>query len=195
MSAPLIRRARPTDLPGAAEALAGAFTDDPTFAFLPSGERARRVRAYMDHEINGAWTIDVAVDGADVLGAGLWQPPGGPAVGIAAAAGHLSALWSTLGGHAATMLRVDRELSRLRPPVAHWFLAYLGVSSAAQGRGVGRALLEHRLATLTEPVYLEAATERAAALYRRLGFVDMCRFTGDHMPAVGMWRPAPLPQD
>ena len=195
MSAPLIRPARPSDLPGAAEVLADAFTDDPTFAFLPSDERARRVRAYMDHEINGAWTVDVAVDGTTVLGAGLWQPPGAPIDGIAAAAGHVAELWSALGRHAATMLRVERELARHRPPVPHWFLGYAGVSSAAQGRGVGRALLEHRLGTVAEPVYLEAATERAAALYRRLGFVDMCRFTGPHMPAVGMWRPAPLPQD
>lgn len=195
MTAPLVRPARPSDLPGAAEALADAFTDDPTFAFLPSGERARRVRAYMDHELDGAWTVDVAVDGTTVLGAGLWQPPGSHVDGIAAAARHLAGLWSTLGSHAVTMLRVERELTRHRPPVPHWFLGYVGVSSAAQGRGVGRALLEYRLGTVAEPVYLEAATERAAALYLRLGFVDMCRFTGPHMPAVGMWRPAPLPQD
>ena len=166
MSAPLIRPARPSDLPGAAEALADAFTDDPTFAFLPSNERGRRVRAYMDHEVNGAWTVDVAVDGGNVLGAGLWQPPGTTVDGILASAGHVADLWRTLGSHATTMLRVERELARHRPPVAHWFLGYVGVSSAAQGRGVGRALLEHRLSAVADPVYLEAATERAAALYR-----------------------------
>jgi ribosomal protein S18 acetylase RimI-like enzyme len=56
---------------------------------------------------------------------------------------------------------------------------------------VGRALLEHRLAAIDAPAYLEAATDRAAALYRRLGFVDLGRFSGRHMPALGMWRPAP----
>jgi len=60
-----------------------------------------------------------------------------------------------------------------------------------KGRGVGRALLEHRLADIDAPVYLEAATDRAASLYRRMGFLDLGRFSGRHMPAVGMWRPAP----
>ncbi|MHA6524227.1 GNAT family N-acetyltransferase [Tessaracoccus sp. G1721] len=191
MTGILVRAAAPSELPAAASALADAFADDPSFAFIPAGERAMRVRAYMGEAVTHGWLVEVALDGDRVLGAGLWEPPGRPTPSVAETARHALGMIRALGPHWPAAARIDRALARHRPPVPHWFLGYLGVSAAAQGRGVGRALLEHRLAAIDAPVYLEAATDRAAALYRRLGFVDLGRFSGRHMPAVGMWRPAP----
>lgn len=187
----LVRAATTPELPAAASALADAFADDPSFGFIPADERARRVRAYMSEAVTHGWLVEVALDGDRVLGAGLWEPPGRPRPSILASARHARGMIRALGPHWFAGARIDRVLARHRPPVPHWFLGYLGVAAAAQGRGVGRALLEHRLADIDAPVYLEAATDRAAALYRRLGFVDLGRFSGRHMPAVGMWRPAP----
>ena len=191
MSSIVVRTATPSDLSGAAAALADAFADDPSFGFIPTDERAARVRAYMAAAVTHGWLVEVAVDGDQVLGAGLWEPPGRPTPTVTESVRHSLGMVRALGRHWFAAARIDRVLARHRPPVPHWFLGYLGVAAAAQGRGVGRALLEHRLGAIEGPVYLEAATDRAAALYRRLGFVDLGRFSGRHMPAVGMWRPAP----
>lgn len=192
MSGIVVRPAGPSDLDAAAAALADAFAADPTFDFIPPTERPERVRAYMALEVRHGWDVDVAVDDGVVLGAGLWLPPRHRTSALSAVR-HAVGLWRALGRHALTVAGVERRLARHRPPADHWFLGYIGVSAAAQGRGVGRTLLESRLAAVDGPVYLEAATDRAAALYRRLGFVDMGRFSGRHMPAVGMWRPATSP--
>lgn len=186
----VIRAAQPTDLDGAAAALADAFTDDPTFGYIPVAERPARLRAFMAQEVTHGWVVDVAVDGDRVLGAGLWQPPDGTGGSLGGRLRYMMGVAQALGRHTPRAAGIEWRLARHRPPFAHWFLGYIGVSATAQGRGVGRALLEHRLASIEGPVYLDAATDRAAALYRRLGFVDMGRYSGDYLPAVGMWRPA-----
>jgi ribosomal protein S18 acetylase RimI-like enzyme len=55
----------------------------------------------------------------------------------------------------------------------HAYLWFLGVSPAAQGRGVGSALLRAasvRLDAQRMPAYLETGTTRNVALYERHGF-------------------------
>jgi N-acetylglutamate synthase-like GNAT family acetyltransferase len=52
----------------------------------------------------------------------------------------------------------------------------IGVRTALQGQGVGSALMQptlERAASAGRPTYLEASSERSAALYERLGFVHM----------------------
>ncbi|OQO95044.1 GNAT family N-acetyltransferase [Saccharomonospora piscinae] len=59
------------------------------------------------------------------------------------------------------------------PDTRHLYLASMGVLPRARGRGVGGVLLGFGLAMAAaddRPVYLEASTERNAALYARHGF-------------------------
>src|SRR5206468_12016999 len=65
----------------------------------------------------------------------------------------------------------------------HYYFAYVGVSPEAQGQGLGTALMRPTLDRCDEqglPAYLEASSERNAALYERLGFElkDELRFAG-----------------
>jgi ribosomal protein S18 acetylase RimI-like enzyme len=56
---------------------------------------------------------------------------------------------------------------------SHWYLFILGTEQAAQGRGLGSALLAHVLARVDAdrmPAYLESSSERNIALYGRHGF-------------------------
>lgn len=97
---------------------------------------------------------------------------------------------AALGPHLWRGLRAEQVAQRYHPHYDHWYLYVIGASPAAQGRGVGRALLEHGLAradSAGDAAYLEATTPRSAALYRRLGFVDL-----GNQPSgtTGMWRPA-----
>lgn len=67
----------------------------------------------------------------------------------------------------------------------HRYLQSIATLPRHRGSGAGGAILTHRLAAAVRagvPVYLEASTERSAALYERCGFVR-----------VG--EPIPLPED
>ena len=80
---------------------------------------------------------------------------------------------------------------------AHAYLWFLGVAPAAQGRGVGSALLRAANARLDAdglPAYLETGTTRNVALYERHGFkvISEHKARADAPNMWSMWRePAP----
>ena len=68
---------------------------------------------------------------------------------------------------------VFEQMARFHPAGDLWFLTLIGVDPAAQGRGLGSALLRHGLAACDRdglPAYLEATSPRNRALYERHGF-------------------------
>jgi GNAT superfamily N-acetyltransferase len=72
--------------------------------------------------------------------------------------------------------RVQRamEARHLREP--HFYVRTVGVRTALQGQGMGSALMQPTLQRADSaglPTYIEASSERSAALYERLGFVHM----------------------
>jgi ribosomal protein S18 acetylase RimI-like enzyme len=75
----------------------------------------------------------------------------------------------------------------------HAYLQFLGVAPAAQGRGVGSALLRAanaRLDAANLPAYLETGTTRNVALYERHGFKVLSTHTAraDAPTMWSMWR-------
>jgi ribosomal protein S18 acetylase RimI-like enzyme len=75
----------------------------------------------------------------------------------------------------------------------HAYLWFLGVAPAAQGRGVGSALLRAagaRLDAAGLPAYLETTTPRNVALYKRHGYevISEHRARADAPPMWSMWR-------
>jgi ribosomal protein S18 acetylase RimI-like enzyme len=75
----------------------------------------------------------------------------------------------------------------------HAYLWFLGVSPAAQGRGVGSALLRAAAARLDAagmPAYLETGTARNVALYERHGFevISEHKARADAPTMWSMWR-------
>jgi ribosomal protein S18 acetylase RimI-like enzyme len=73
---------------------------------------------------------------------------------------------SVLGG-------LERMEKRHPPDRSHWYLFILGTEPAAQGRGLGSALLAQVLARVDAdgmPAYLESSSERNIAWYGRHGF-------------------------
>lgn len=68
---------------------------------------------------------------------------------------------------------MDR-MAHFHPIEPHWYLPMIGTDPAAQGMGLGSALLRHTLAQCDRdrlPAYLESSNPRNIALYERHGFV------------------------
>jgi GNAT superfamily N-acetyltransferase len=177
-------------------ALAAAFEDDPVFTWLiPHRERrlqrlARFFELELRHVVLPAGRVWTACGSA---GASLELPPGSWRMPIGAQLAHGPGFMRAFGTrllHAFGLI-TKMEHRHLREP--HYYIPYVGVAPHAQGQGLGTALLRPTLDRCDRerlPAYLEATSERNAALYARLGFEHLGAFTlGGSPPLWPMRRP------
>ena len=187
-----LQRAAPADVNRLKAVMAEAFFEDPIFGWLMPDDtkRAARLRRYFAIELRHfalahgrVWTTGDLVGAALSLPPGAWRAPlrvtllEGSAFGV-----HLSR---------AAKMGAAIEWRHVREP--HYYVRDVGVLPAMQGRGLGRALLGPTLRRCDKeglPAYLEASSERNAALYARLGFklIDELR-VGGSPPLRLMLRP------
>lgn len=197
MSAPAAVR-----LTGKAEnaAMAGVLTD----AFIDEAglnywlkqgaakERARR--RFFDRVVEDAVhperDIYVAEEAGRPLGAALWLSPGKKAFDFSFLQElALAPLMLSIAGVSGMRrgFALAEKLSAFHPKQPHAHLVFLGVTQAAQGKGVGSELLKQTLAPLDASgtlAYLECSTQRNADLYRRHGFDVVGEFD---LPNLHMW--------
>jgi GNAT superfamily N-acetyltransferase len=183
-----LRRATADDVAPLASTLAAAFDDDPVFERLLPNERTRAqgLRRYFRIELRAVglargsvWTTDDLAGAAISTAPGMWRMPPralflhGPA---------FSRAFGLRLPRAATLLaRVESR--HVRGP--HQYFPAIGVAPPRQGQGLGRTLMEPTLELCDKaasPAYLEASSERNAALYERLGFhvVGELQYGGSH---------------
>lgn len=173
-----IRTATADDAPALGRLLGEAFRDDPAWAqFYPDpATRAERLTAHYRRSVRRhPERVDVATDDGRVVGALLWEPPEAAGAGAAIRRVLTQAIQSARsrlpGGRG---IRHTREVDSHRPPEPHWYLHDIGAGPEARGRGVGTALLEHRLGLVdqsgTALMFLEATTPGSRRLYERFGF-------------------------
>jgi ribosomal protein S18 acetylase RimI-like enzyme len=194
-SVPRVRVAQPRESGALKVALAAAFFDDPVFGWLIGGASGRQARLERYFAIQLAhsladghvWTSD------GMKGAALCMPPGRwrvPLRLLAANGGRFAGVFRRRLPRAVGLLTAI-ERRHLRG--AHYYFSYIGVAPEAQGRGLGSRLMRPALDRCDEeglPAYLEASSERSAALYERLGFqcMEVLRFAGSP-PLMLMTRP------
>jgi len=172
---PELRPATTEDVQRLKTMLAEAFLDDPVFGWLMPEETKRRarLRRYFGIELRflalprgRVWTT------RDLRGAALTLPPGAWRVPL-----HTTLLQgSAFGIHLSRAARIGaavewRHAHELRG--SHYYVRDIGVHPDMQGKGLGSALLRPTLDRCDReglPAYLEASSERSAALYERLGF-------------------------
>jgi ribosomal protein S18 acetylase RimI-like enzyme len=168
------------ELEPAAQLLARAFRDNPlNRAVIGSDDPERRRRANV-HGLRPVLPAAHAhgwlrgVHEAGVLrGVLLAAPPGGfPLPGVG-----LGPRLRCLFGQGLRVTRrwavVFERLVSLHPAEPHWYLSSLGVEPAAQGRGIGLALLADWLAEVdrdAQSAYLETDRPENVAFYERRGF-------------------------
>ena len=183
-----------------AEVMARAFEEDPPFVWMlpEAAGRRRRLRTLfvtmVRWEVLPRGGVEVACDGAGrIVGAALWLPPGRWRMPFAQQVltlpGSLRAFGRRIGYGAAFV----NAAARVHPVDPHWYLHGIGVDPAAQGRGVGGALLRSRLDRCDaagQSAYLEASKPENAVLYERFGFTVSGRLA---LPVgapevIPMWR-------
>lgn len=153
--------------------LAAAFAVDPVVRWLmPNPGRDARMFRVLAGQLHAApGCADVAVENGCVVGAALWDPPDHrvrPGQALIGLSRLLTAMrWSGFRRGAV----LESAFTKARPVQSFWYLAQLG--AAPPGQGVGSALLEHRLASITGPAYLESSNQRNLPLYQRFGFEEI----------------------
>ncbi|MBO0922143.1 GNAT family N-acetyltransferase [Cellulomonas sp. zg-ZUI222] len=191
----------PGEVPSCARVIAAALRDDAVVRSLVPGDHDRFARltsvyaAAVRMALAGRGVVDVARDGPDgpVVGVAMWEGPDHSPGGWPLLR-ELPGLVRAVGvRRLPASARALRAFAALRPRYPHWFLADVATEPTARGRGVGSALLAHRLAlvdTTGLPAYLESTTAASRRLYERFGF----RTTGTvRLPgaaATAMVRPA-----
>ncbi|BBG05594.1 MULTISPECIES: GNAT family N-acetyltransferase [Pseudonocardia] len=192
--------AAPVDVEEATAVLAGAFRDDPVMSAFVGGdpdERERRLTHLLGVLVrtglsSGAVDLARAEEGPAVLGVAVWSAPGNRDDGLLHTIRNIGSYLRAFGpGGLRRAARLQRAIDSARPGEAHWYLGAIGATPAGRGRGIGSALLRARLETIEAPAYLEASTERSAALYARFGFDRIGTVAGFPEPVrpVAMWRP------
>jgi GNAT superfamily N-acetyltransferase len=191
-----LRLATVDDVPRLAAMLAAAFYDDPTFEWLlpDDGTRQIRLRRFFEIELRAVglargrvWTT------SDLTGAAISTPPRRWRLPWRAQLADGLAFTRAFGRrlpHAGWLLQ---RIEARHPRSAHHYFPAIGVAPAQQGQGLGSALMSPTLQRCDEealPAYLEASSERNAALYERLGFelIEELRYGGSQ-PLRLMLRP------
>ena len=169
-SSPL-QKATIEDVPRLKTVLAEAFFDDPILSWLmpEDGRRLARLRRYFGIELRHlalargrVWTTNDLAGAALTLPPGKWRSP----LRVTLLEG------SAFGVHLARAARLGAAIEWRHVHGRHYYVRDVGVLPSMQGRGLGSALMEPTLERCDReglPAYLEASSERSAALYERLG--------------------------
>jgi RimJ/RimL family protein N-acetyltransferase len=173
-----VREAQVDERAQVSATLADALASDPVFSWLFPGQRRRdaRMRRLFTLEL-AHWVFPAggrALTTDDFRGANVEVPPGRSkmTMPLSGAVG----LVRTFGIRLLRAGRTQAFFTRNHLQEPHYYIRTLGVATRFQGQGLGTALLRPTLDRCDReglPAYLEASTERSAALYERLGFVHL----------------------
>lgn len=191
-----LRPATAADVQRLKTVLAEAFYEDPVFCWLMprDGNRLARLRRYFGLDLahyvlphGRVWTT------SDLAGASLTLPPGKWRVPPLTTLMHGSAFGLHLSRAARMGATMEwRHAHEIRGP--HYYVRDIGVHPDMQGRGLGSALMGPTLERCDREgvrAYIEASSERSAALYERLGFEHVKELrVGGSPPLWLMIRPA-----
>jgi GNAT superfamily N-acetyltransferase len=169
---PGLRRASTQDIRALKAVLAEAFFEDPILGWLmpQDSKRLARLRRYFAIELRHlalprgrVWTTSDLAGAALSLPPGAWRSP----LRVTLLEG------SAFGVHLSRAARLGAAIEWRHLRGAHYYVRDVGVLPSMQGHGLGSALLRPTLERCDReglPAYLEASSERSAALYERLGF-------------------------
>ena len=169
-----IRLATPDRIPGLAAAFGRAFVNEPmmTWPFGTDGDVAGRMEQAFRFYFDSIAHLEILWEAGDGLGGLVMVPEDGiPAWEVAQSDdGRIQAIAGNDGQRYHSMWEwvIERTAGQ-----GVWLLDALAVDPAAQGRGVGAALVRHGLAQANaadRSTFLETGTPGNVAFYEHLGF-------------------------
>jgi ribosomal protein S18 acetylase RimI-like enzyme len=190
-----VRRAEAGEAAALARTLALAFESDPVMSWaIPGPARPAILERAFDLYLRRIWLRHqetYAVAGTS--GVAAWEPPGTWKLGAGEQLALLPAMARIFGRRLPRTLGALARLEKDHPEEPHFYLPFMGVEPASQGRGIGSALLRpilERCDAEAVPAYLEASAPRNRALYERHGFEvsEEFRVGRDSPPLWRMWR-------
>ncbi|MCB9614917.1 MAG: GNAT family N-acetyltransferase [Sandaracinus sp.] len=168
-----VRDAREDELDRVVALLDLAFADDPFVGWL-TRRRADARRRYVELVTRRLIAPRGRVLVTDDLQAtALWMPPGGWQLPLRTQLGMLWPLTRVVGASRLfEIARVSAAIEEGRPD-AHWYLALVGTSPEARGRGLGAAVVNAGLDLARSddvPALLETSNQKNVGWYERFGF-------------------------
>ena len=157
------------------ETLAQAFQTDPALSWiLPDAQhRARALRSLFRTLVPADMRAGIALRASGDEAAALWRAPGQAHSGTLEFLRSVIPLVATFGTALPRGLKVQGGIDAHRPKGRFWYLHYVGVRTAHQGKGHGGRIIRAQTAVADvegRPCWLETATPENVPLYERLGF-------------------------
>ena len=191
-----------------AVALYRALAKDPFYRTIAGAQRhdpsifETALVRYFEYALDEAEAIGRLVVDDEQLGAAAWFLPIAPGIAHEAKIQKERELYEVLSEAGLVAYQqitefMRQQRSRVCIPSNAWYRSIIGIAPQAQGRGLGRKLLEPMLAeadAATASCYLETFSMRNVTFYTRLGFGVVGRphepTTGAHY-AIMLRRPHP----
>ena len=186
-----------TEVAAVVETLAQAFQTDPALSWIlpDDAHRARALRGLFRVLVPADMRAGVALRSDSDEAAALWRAPGQAHSGTLEFLRTVVPLVATFGLALPRGLKVQAGIDAHRPSGRFWYLHYVGVRPAHQGKGHGGRIIRAQTAIADAEglsCWLETATPENVPLYERLGFVTQVEWDvpggGPHF--WGMMRPA-----
>ncbi len=188
------RRATHEDVAALAQTLSAAFEGYPLTEWVVRRDAGRAAARHLYFET----FLRQGLDRGEVLcdpgrrAAAIWFPPGAWGSGVATVLTRVPVLARIIGWrHLVGRLAQLRRLADHHPAAPHWYLEVLGTHPAAQGSGLGGALVEAGLARARASrtgAYLLTSNRDVIPFYARFGFVVRDEVQVSHGPTLwSLW--------
>lgn len=171
---PTVLSAGKADRPRVIAMLARAFADDPAMSYIfpDPAQRARRTQRLFGLLYDSDARAGMRLVTAGGEAATLWRAPGQNHTSRTEMLSQALPMLATFGTALWRALTLSDAVSAHMPSGQFWYLHIAGCDPAAQGRGLGAAVVRAGLGRAAGrlPCYLETATEANLGFYRALGF-------------------------
>ena len=188
-----VRQAVDDDVQQVATTLGRAFAGDPVMAWVaaPGEERYARTgpnafNAILRVTYMPKAEVYTTVDGRAAV---IWVPPDKWKAPVSHTVRLLPPYLRLSGARLGRLLKLVTAMEKrhAKAEEPHWYIPFIGTDPAAQGKGLGSALLAHVLARADaegRPAYLEATSPRNTLLYHRHGFEPLDELRVDDCPPL-----------